>query len=171
MDTEKEFRVFCAPPDGRITGVSQYKWHAASVFTLTRTAEEVDALMRLIMDQIRGIHHQILGEAKKGEGGEMDKLLLKQGFSFDVMFEEEAGRCMLIELNSFGARSGCGSCLFHWLRDEAVLYGTGADVAEVEFRISASTMVKDPGSSEFRKGEVFRDKIKEVERKGGQWLD
>jgi hypothetical protein len=69
----------------------------------------------------------------------MDKLLLQQGFSFDVMFDGESGNIKLIELNSFGARSGCGSCLCHWLRDWNVLYGKhkdGGEGVEVEFRIS-----------------------------------
>jgi len=70
-----------------------------------------------------------------GEGAEMDKLLLEQGFTFDVMYAEDTGECKLIELNSFGARSGCGSCLFHWLSDEVVLYGEKVD-GEVEFRIA-----------------------------------
>ncbi len=63
----------------------------------------------------------------------MDALFLNQGFAFDVMWEQENEKCCLIELNTFGTRSGCGACLFHWLRDEAVLYGN----APAEFRISA----------------------------------
>jgi hypothetical protein len=43
----------------------------------------------------------------------------------------------LIELNSFGTRSGCGSCLFHWLRDGDILYSKGTgNGKKVEFRVS-----------------------------------
>jgi hypothetical protein len=47
----------------------------------------------------------------------------------------------LIDLNSFGARSGCGCCLFHWLIDMDILYGRGVagggeGDSNVEFRTS-----------------------------------
>lgn len=143
MDTAKEFRVFCAPPDGRITGVSQYKWHKPSF--LTRKAPgEISRIVDTIMQDILRIHKEIMAEVGSDRGGAMDKLLLEQGFTFDVMFDEISQRCALIELNSFGARSGCGSCLFHWLRDMEVLHGKqlqrkrGGDpgMGDVEFRIS-----------------------------------
>lgn len=43
-----------------------------------------------------------------------------------------------MELNSFGSRSGCGSCLHHWLRDEETLYGSGKGdkIEEVDVKIS-----------------------------------
>ncbi|KAE8446279.1 hypothetical protein EG329_012365 [Mollisiaceae sp. DMI_Dod_QoI] len=138
MRTEKEYRAFCAPSEGSVRGVSQYRWHKPNLFS-SRPEEEIKEIMRKVMDGILSIHGEILDEVKK-RGGEMDKLLLEQGFSFDVMFEEESGRCELIELNSFGARSGCGSCLFHWLKDLDVLYGRSSDgdvkADELEFRIS-----------------------------------
>ncbi|KAL2071930.1 hypothetical protein VTL71DRAFT_13165 [Oculimacula yallundae] len=136
MDTAKEFRVFCAPPNGRITAVSQYKWHKPSVFR-EREPQARSSLMKTVMDGIQGVHKQILGEAIRGSGAAMDKLLLEQGFTFDVVFDQETEKSKLIELNSFGARSGCGSCLFHWLSDFSVLYGSSMDgIREVEFRIS-----------------------------------
>jgi hypothetical protein len=43
----------------------------------------------------------------------------------------------LIELNSSGTRSGCGACLFQWLKDGEAMYGKNRDgIGEVEFRIS-----------------------------------
>ncbi|KAK0128501.1 hypothetical protein ONS95_000473 [Cadophora gregata] len=143
MDTAKEFRVFCAPPDGRITVVSQYKWHKAS-FLSSKVPGEIDGVVGVIMEESLRIHAEIMADVEKGGGGEMDKLLLEQGFTFDVLFDEESRSCPLIELNSFGARSGCGSCLFHWLRDRDVLYGkqheqvggSEGGTGYVEFRIS-----------------------------------
>ena len=145
MDTAKEFRIFCAPPHGRITGVSQYKWHKPSF--LTRQAPgEISRIVEAIMQEILRIHEEIMTEVECDRGGAMDKLLLEQGFTFDVIFDEISKRCALIELNSFGARSGCGSCLFHWLRDMEVLYGKQLQrdacgdpgMGDVEFRISIS---------------------------------
>ncbi|KAH7419380.1 hypothetical protein BKA64DRAFT_650670 [Cadophora sp. MPI-SDFR-AT-0126] len=145
MDTAKEFRVFCAPPDGRVTAVSQYRWHKPS-FLSNKAPGEIDEIVSVIMQDVLRIHGEVMPEAEAGSGGAMDELLLEQGFSFDVMFDEETQSCALIELNSFGARSGCGSCLFHWLRDMDVLYGKrskrncgeGGLGEDVEFRISVS---------------------------------
>ena len=138
MKTEKEYRVFCAPPNGRITAVSQYRWHKPNFYS-SRPADEIAELMETIMVGVHGVHRGILDEVRGRAGGEMDKLLLFQGFTFDVMFDEASGTTKLIELNSFGARSGCGSCMFHWLRDWDVLYGRGKQGMageEIEFRIS-----------------------------------
>ncbi|KUJ21581.1 uncharacterized protein LY89DRAFT_681045 [Mollisia scopiformis] len=138
MRTENEYRVFCAPPEGKITAVSQYRWHKPNFFS-ARPADEISRAMERIMNGAQEVHGNILDEVKGGNGGEMDKLLLQQGFTFDVMFDEESEECKLIELNSFGVRSGCGSCLFHWLRDWDALYGRpkdGGGEVEIEFRIS-----------------------------------
>lgn len=130
MATENEYRVFCAPENGRITALSQYKWHAASVLQerWNRDGEEV---VKTIWEGVKVVHMEIMAELD--EENKMDNLMLKQGFSFDVMWIEKEKKCALIELNSFGTRSGCGSCLFHWLRDMNVLYGKDEFV---EFRIS-----------------------------------
>jgi hypothetical protein len=144
MSTDLEYRVFCTPPEARVAAVSQYRWHQPSVFR-GRSEDELEGIVQRIWGEIQRIHREILVEAMAGKGGEMDELLLKQGFSFDVSYDEKMGRCCLIELNSFGARSGCGSCLFHWLRDGDVLYGRtvkrdevgSEELADVEFRISA----------------------------------
>ncbi len=66
---------------------------------------------------------------------ERDRLLTEQGLSFDLFLDEEAQTVELVELNSFGVRSPCGSCLFQWVRDRAVLYGEERH-DKLEFRIS-----------------------------------
>lgn len=129
MDTRKEFRVFCAPGD-RVTGVSQYRWYERSFLTALQSEEIAQAAER-IWEGIQDVHEEIL-KAVKERSDKLDTIMLEQGFSFDVLWVGE--RCLLIELNSFGARSGCGSCLFQWLRDGDVLYGRNG--GEVEFRIS-----------------------------------
>jgi hypothetical protein len=143
MNTSLEYRVFCAPPNGSITAISQYQWHKPSVFR-DRSEEELGRIAKNIKDEVIRIHEEIRNEVKarmdaKSTNDGLDDMFLKQGFSFDVLFDELAERCVLIELNGFGARSWCGACLFHWLRDIDVLYGrktTSKEVAEVEFRIS-----------------------------------
>jgi hypothetical protein len=135
MRTDREFRVFCPPGDGRISVVSQYKWHAPSIFARL-PPDILESTLMKVLDGIRCVHAEIMTVVKERED-ELDQLMLKQGFTFDVMWDEEEERCQLIELNSFGARSGCGSCLFHWLRDWDVLYGKKwAQHGMVECRIS-----------------------------------
>ena len=130
MNTANEYRVFCPPPPCGIAAISQYKWHKASPFASLPT-DTLEQIARRIEEEVRRIHQEILEtvELRKGkEGDETDELLLKQGFSFDVMWDgggdvDGKGRCKLIEPNTFGARSGCGCCLFHWVKDVDVLYG------------------------------------------------
>ncbi|KAH8590839.1 hypothetical protein B0O99DRAFT_633629 [Bisporella sp. PMI_857] len=133
MSTAHEYRVFCAPPNGSITAVSQYKWHTRSVLQGRFSDREIDAILVDILKEIRRVHGEILEEI---DASKMGTLLLTQGFSFDVMYDEDAQKGYLIELNTFGARSGCGSCLYHWIRDMDTLYGTEDDV---EFRISVDS--------------------------------
>ncbi|KAN0106810.1 hypothetical protein V8E51_009686 [Hyaloscypha variabilis] len=124
MRTDREFRVFCPPGDGKISAVSQYKWHARSIFA-SMSPELLESKFRKILSEIGLVHAEIMAVVEERRD-ELDELMLKQGFTFD-----------LIELNSFGTRSGCGACLFHWLRDEDVLYGKmGLETGEVEFRVS-----------------------------------
>ena len=136
MNTALEYRVFCPPPNGDVAAVSQYKWHAQSDFH-HRPEEQTVQIAETVMKEVRRIHADITNYELADEPA---KLLRSQGFTFDVMFDEKASSCALIELNCFGSRSGCGSCLFHWLRDEEVLYGNGPKdekgEVEVEFRIS-----------------------------------
>jgi len=133
MNTALEYRVFCPPTEqtqqSPISSVSQYKWHQPSIFQSRFPKEQVDNLLFHVMEEIRRVQKEIIEDLKDDE---MDQLLLRQGFSFDVMFYEEKNKCCLIELNSFGVRSGCGGCLFHWVRDFDTMYGT----EEVEFRVS-----------------------------------
>jgi len=133
MSTALEYRVFCPQTEkGQeplISAVSQYKWHKPSIFQGRFSKDEVDALLVLIMTEIQRVHMEILDDLS---GDDMDQLLVRQGFSFDVLYDEESEKCSLIELNGFGVRSGCGSCLFHWVRNIDTLYR----IEEVEFRIS-----------------------------------
>jgi hypothetical protein len=91
-------------------GVEEQKWIAERVW---RGAEEV--------------YGRLLASESMTES-----MRRKEGFTFDVC-EDGKGGVMLIELNDFGAMSGCGSCLYHWIRDARVLYGLEE---KVEFRIA-----------------------------------
>ncbi len=101
--------------------MSQYKWYSRSIFACL-TESGLGLILQKVFSGILQVPSEILEWLKK-RGDEIDELMLRQEFSFDVLWDAEEERCQLIELNSFGKRSGCGACLFHWLRDGDVLYG------------------------------------------------
>lgn len=61
----------------------------------------------------------------------MKELLLRYGFSFDIALKED-GSVHLVEINPFGAMSGCGGCLFNWVLDGKMLYG----LEDAEFAVT-----------------------------------
>ncbi|KAI0399870.1 hypothetical protein F4802DRAFT_587330 [Xylaria palmicola] len=136
MRSEREYRVFCPPfrpgDSLRCTAISQYRWHKPWLFHLASDNMRKQAVDKLIrgIDVIRG---QIAAELDAED--EMDDLLMRQGLTFDVFFDEERDLVQLVELNVFGARSACGSCLFQWITDRKTLEGYG-DPEEVEFRVT-----------------------------------
>jgi hypothetical protein len=73
--------------------------------------------------------------AELDEDDELDVLFLLQGFTFDVAFDRDNNSTKLVEVNPFGVRSPCGSCLFHWIRDRQLLEGRATD-RELEFRVT-----------------------------------
>jgi hypothetical protein len=135
MRTQREFRTFCPPGKGGISAVSQYKWHTQSIFA-EMSEDDLCAVIERIFRGIEKVYREILDVARE-RNDELDELMMKQGFTFDVLCDGEEEICQLIELNPFGTRSGCGSCLFHWLRDGDTLYmKKRGEESVVEFRIS-----------------------------------
>jgi hypothetical protein len=56
--------------------------------------------------------------------------LLTYSFSFDVALQPD-GSVQLVEINPFGATSGCGACLFNLLIDGRIMYGLEGEVFAV----------------------------------------
>ena len=133
MRSEREYRAFCPPRGEAITGISQYRWHKEWMFS-DQSGEEKEQVMKKIVTGAREVHKVICANIDSRR--HMDDLLLKQGFSFDVFYDEEHDTRELVELNVFGIRSGCGSCLFQWVEDRAQLYGEGPDGQTLEFRVT-----------------------------------
>lgn len=130
MDAAREFRVFVPPPaarthhpsrfsDCRISAISQYRWHKALQPTSGFTVERLKRCVELgawetLFDIVR---YEIPSFPLENKF-----MLLKYGFTFDVALQDD-GSVQLVELNPFGAMSGCGACLFHWIHDAKMLYG------------------------------------------------
>lgn len=140
MDTAREFRVFVPPPAAaaatdsetcknfKISAISQYKWpfvfEAPWGFTLEETVAKVETGAKAVLqDIVTYATEELLGDTLE--------LLLKHGFSFDVALERH-GNVRLVEINPFGALSGCGACLFNWILDGRVLYG----LEEAQFAVT-----------------------------------
>ncbi|KAK4179578.1 hypothetical protein QBC36DRAFT_70526 [Triangularia setosa] len=134
MGSDQEYRVFCPPGGRKITAISQYEWHKEWRYSL----QEDDVrkhTVHTMMSGITAVHQRILGDLD--EENKLDNLFLQQGFSFDIFFDETTEICELVELNGFGARSSCGSCLFQWVKDREQLYGGTEDM---EFRVAISSL-------------------------------
>ncbi|KAI0393019.1 hypothetical protein F5Y17DRAFT_332015 [Xylariaceae sp. FL0594] len=136
MQSDREYRVFCPPfhpaESLRVTAISQYRWHKPWLFASSSEEERQRAVERIVRG-VETIARQIAKDVVAGD--EIDELLMRQGLSFDVSFDEEQDRVELIELNVFGASSACGSCLFHWIRDRETLESRGGS-EELEFRVT-----------------------------------
>ena len=126
IKTELEYRVYCAPLTGKIAAISQYEWHAPW-YHASAAKHDQEAIANRILKNCQGLHQEIMGQPA------MTEVLRNRGFVFDVYEDPSTQEVRLIELNGFGAMSGCGACLFHWIQDARVMYGVSEGV---EFRVT-----------------------------------
>ena len=149
MDSRREWRVFCPPPAageevgsgvGRVVAVSQYSWHQPWQPAGQDVVEEgwrdmVKRTAERVLKGVTRVHGLLVEHAERLKREEerawVMERMVEEGFTFDVFDTRE--EVQLVEVNPFGAMSGCGSCLFHWIRDAEVLYGRRK---EVEFRVA-----------------------------------
>ena len=125
MRVEFEYRVFCPPPLSseatkrtRISAISQYRWHQQWVH-----APSLDGPVSQSFDAVGFVRacESLLDRILDCDG--MTEEIRQRGFVFDVAEgADDRASLRLIELNCFGATTGCGACLFHWIRDAEVLY-------------------------------------------------
>lgn len=109
-----------------LSAMSQYTWHQPFPTTST-TKFSAPEIIQTALDGAKRCMADVIDTA--GEVGTLGELE-KWGFILDIVvklqgFEREV---QLVEINPFGAVSGCGSCLFHWLRDAEQLYGLKNDI-------------------------------------------
>ncbi|EGD86736.1 hypothetical protein H112_05243 [Trichophyton rubrum D6] len=124
MDPSREFRVFCPPPGSGIAAISQYRW--TSPFAVNNMEDAVRVANRVRLDSLQ-IHSRIMETARQLPDVLVHEMMEREGFTFDVLSVPD-GSTQLVEINPFGAMSGCGSCLFHWLRDSKSLYGLTSNI-------------------------------------------
>lgn len=128
MKSGLEYRVSCPPTCLEIAAISQYRWFEPWCYALVPQHGRA-SIAGKIVEGIKAIHQRITAIPA------MTERLKGVGLSFDV-FEDgtENHNVQLIELNHFGAMSGCGSCIFHWIQDARVLYDLQG---ELKFRVVA----------------------------------
>jgi len=124
MSTEKELRCFARPGDAALVAVSQYRWWRPCTYLSDRDEESQHATASTIVGCVPPVLQEVLQEAR---GKTFEAELLEQGFVFDCLWKPEVSRCQLVELNTFGPRSTCGSALFHWIRDADLLWRNSSD--------------------------------------------
>ena len=140
--TKNEYRVFVWK--GKVTGISQYRWFLTdeTEYHTEETARRIGEDILKFMEGEHGLLSQLkdhkskkrarhdlsgnpsvhVGESQEELAGDDNELVLVA----DVLHTE--GSVYLVEINVFGGETGCGSSLFHWKRDEPVLYGDGKTV-------------------------------------------
>ncbi len=125
LRTNLEYRVYCPPDTDKIAGISQYEWHAP--WHHADAKEEHEDIADRLLSNCKRLHEKIMTHPA------MTEVLRSRGFVFDVVADPVTQNVRLIELNDFGALSGCGACLYHWVRDARLLYGLNE---RVEVRVT-----------------------------------
>lgn len=123
IQTDNEFRVFIYK--GVVTGISQYDWQNASPTLYELSEAGLETLGGKIRDFALNAMRTLM-EAHRSPSFETWNVVV------DVALVEGSPR--LIEFTSFGGHTGCGSALFHWKRDEGILYASGSSRTAV-FRV------------------------------------
>ena len=139
MDPRHEFRVFVPPPgvrDCKHSGRSK-KWYTSTEFRISAISQyylfrpfpveefsHAKDIAKSIFDDadsiLVGLKENIMGFDQNTH-----TQIMKHGFTFDVSWQGFGTSAKLVEINPFGAMSGCGGRLFNWLDDAKVLYGLG----------------------------------------------
>lgn len=133
MNQSVEFRCFVPPwksESCRIVAISQYHWYLPFPSDDFTPRLVIDLAVKFATASLQDI---LATAFDKGIYAD----LKYWGFSFDIVVKNVSGageNVEVVEVNPFGARSGCGSCLFHWERDGSVLYG-GREGVEVRIVI------------------------------------
>jgi len=148
MNPAKEFRVFVPPPaalgnlqphvkDFKISAISQYRWHHPFSAPFDLTVQEV---VECVSEGAQKTLTALVAYIATEMDASMREMVLRYGFSFDVVLKE-GKKVELVEINPFGAMSGCGACLFNWVLDGRVLYG----LEKAQFAVTLSPGTKQIG--------------------------
>ena len=111
IEKRNEFRVFVY--NNKITGVSQQHWY--DLFSYT--TEEMSSIQIAISQLNKNLS---------------SKIPIYNNCVIDIWIDIKKSSAHIIEYNPFGAYSGAGSSLFHWIKDNDKLTGDGK-IIEIRF--------------------------------------
>merc|ERR1712227_432090 len=95
----------CYVHNNRLSAISQYNCYCK--FDCLQDEEHI----LKVRDAIQDYHNDILSS------------FTIPSYVMDIAVNPEDYSCTLIELNPFGKHMSSGSALFHWLKDEDLMYG------------------------------------------------
>lgn len=144
--SKNEYRVFVWR--GKVTGISQYRWFPTdeTEYHTEESARCIGEDVLCFMEGKDGLLSQLKDHTMKKQArqdlsnntpvqnaaGASHKALANDKHEKEITLVADVvhtgGRVYLVEINLFGGETGCGSSLFHWKRDELVLYGDGKNV-------------------------------------------
>jgi len=115
---DREFRVFVY--HNRITAISQqHLYQVNQILKDCPPAQRKECITRWIQIIQDFLHHSVIPRIDHVDSYVMDIALLEKEEPY------------FIEMNPFGKEYSSGSALFHWLRDESILYG---ETSKIYFR-------------------------------------
>lgn len=109
IDEKKEFRVFVYK--NKITCISPQDIYDRNEWLESMSHDEI----KNIVNQIKTFHEKIIKR----------KIDYIDNYSVDLCFIDD--KLYFIEINPFGKEYSSGSALFHWIRDEKILYNDEND--------------------------------------------
>jgi hypothetical protein len=115
INKDYEFRVFVH--NNLITGISQQDCYIPSGFK--------ESEIQLIIDTLMNYHREVVLQKIKLTEYSYDVVILGVSDTFHPFLDGDLDvQAYFIETNPFGKEYSSGSALFHWLKDEKILYGT-----------------------------------------------
>ena len=109
LDTFKEYRIFVY--QNRITAISQQRLSEVNEFLEKYSEEEQDNVIKRHVEIIHDTFEKTI----------KPKITHTQNYCMDAVLLQN-DTLYFIEINSFGKEYAAGSALFHWLRDEEIVY-------------------------------------------------
>lgn len=100
ISLDNEYRVFVYK--GKVSGISQYDWMSSTIHGPNTLCKHRDMILEFIPKCLDALSNKSIS------------------IVIDVVVIDKV---YLIEFTKFGGETGCGSALFHWVRDFNVLYG------------------------------------------------
>ncbi|UYM13936.1 cell division cycle 123 family protein [Endozoicomonas euniceicola] len=137
LNPDKEFRVFVH--GGRVTAISQQNLYQRNELLMNMPLEERQTQVEKWARQIIEYVHKTV----------VPSITHTSSYSIDLAINETDDDIYFIELNPFGKQYSSGSALFHWIKDEKILYGQQQEnVVYFRYTIESGQVIPDQADQE-----------------------